>query len=308
LYHKQKNYSWFKNYTGCFLKYSALLILLLNTNSIQAQYFPQGNPNARPSKSKQPKVVPRFPPQVYRTDTTYAKKMKEDSLRKAGLLKPSTTNTAVVNAAKPVNKYESDTLITLVSSKQDVNGNTIKVFEYAAGRKKFRRTIIVGAVNQLNRPFNIDTIDKDSITVQVVKKNHRLYVYHKHKFLTSYQCVFGPPHLEQKQKEGDRKTPEGWFKILEIRGHGEWVNFMLLDYPNQESYKIWEENKRSGVVKSSDRIGSAIGIHGVWDGGDMAIDARKNWTDGCVALKRADVTELVKLVKIGTSVNIRKNP
>ncbi len=294
-------------------KYFITIILCTIAILADAQYFPQYD-QQKPRKRKQ-KEIPRFPPQVNRLvnrDSLENAQRITDSLAKLSKkytppVKPAstTTNTAKVN--KPTPKPYSDTVIRVISEKTDVNGNIIKEIEIATGKKKWRQTSITGG-RQLNKPFNPDTINKDSITIQIVKKNYRMYIYHKHKFLTAYKCVFGPPHMEQKVKEGDRKTPEGWFKILEIRDHKEWSKFMLIDYPNEDSYKIWAENQASGKAKAGDKIGGAIGIHGVWDGGNMAIEQKKNWTDGCIALKNEDVIELSKIVQPGTVINVRKTP
>jgi hypothetical protein len=275
-----------------------ILFSLLCFNAIlpkiaEAQLYPEYNP---PPRKKKQKEIPRFPPQFHSRDTIG--KSKKDSIA---------NKTAAAIKGKPLPRPvpKSDTTIRIISKKTDAMSNTYIEQEIIVGNRKWRQTIVVGGI-ALNKPFNADTIDKDSITIQVVKKNQKMYVYHKHRFLTAYKCVFGPPHLEQKEHEGDRRTPEGWFKILVIRPHKEWNTFMLIDYPNPESYKIFEANIQDGIVKKGDKIGGAIGIHGVWEGADMVVDQKRNWTDGCIALKIADLEELKKIVQPGTPIYIRR--
>ena len=74
---------------------------------------------------------------------------------------------------------------------------------------------------------------------------------------------------------------------------------MLIDYPNEESRQLFEENKRKGLIPPNASIGGLVGIHGIWPNGDNVIDLKHNWTDGCISLKNADVEELSKLVKPG---------
>lgn len=156
----------------------------------------------------------------------------------------------------------------------------------------------------INRPFSPDTIDKSKITIQVYKQFGRVYVYHKDNFLTAYRCVFGTNPQGQKLCEGDKKTPEGWFTITNIRPHDKWTMFMDFDYPNAESYKNFEEAKKNGTIPQSARIGGLVGIHGIWNGGDDAVKRKFNWTDGCVSLCNSDVKELSKIVQPGTRIYI----
>jgi hypothetical protein len=275
-----------------------IFVGLLSTPKIcLAQLFPDFEQAAKPRKKKQ-KEIPKFPPQFHSRDTTKAVK---DSVAK---LKTPTISPFGKPIPKPV-PPRTDSFVRIISKKEDANGNTIIEQETIVGKKKTRQTIISGGIS-LNKPFNIDTINRDSITIQVVKKSYRMYIYHKHKFLTAYKCVFGPNYLEQKQKEGDRRTPEGWFKILVIRPHKEWNTFMLIDYPNAESFKNFSENLAGGIITKDSKIGGAVGIHGVWQDADMVVDQKRNWTDGCISLKIADLEQLSKLVKVGTPIFITK--
>jgi L,D-transpeptidase catalytic domain len=275
----------------------ALLMMLGHAQNSYAQLFPEFEQANKPRKKKQ-KEIPKFPPQFHSRDTTAAVK---DSIAKI-------RQTVISPFGRPIYKPtapRTDSFVRIISRKEDANGNVITEQETVVGKKKTRQTIIAGGIS-LNKPFNIDTINRDSITIQVVKKSFRMYIYHKHKFLTAYKCVFGPNYLEQKQKEGDRRTPEGWFKILVIRPHKEWNTFMLIDYPNAESFKNFSENLSGGIITKDSRIGGAVGIHGVWQDADMVVDQKRNWTDGCISLKIADLEQLSKLVKVGTPIFITK--
>jgi L,D-peptidoglycan transpeptidase YkuD (ErfK/YbiS/YcfS/YnhG family) len=280
------------------LQFWVIIIGLFTTPLIaSAQLYPDYQTASKPKPKKQ-KVLPRFPPQFHSRDTT---KAVRDSLAKIQATSKTSTGKLTPKSAAP----RTDSFVRIISKKEDVNGNTIIEQETVVGKKKTKQTIIVGGLS-LNKAFNPDTINKDSISIQVVKKSHKMFIYHKHKFLTAYKCVFGPNYLEQKQKEGDRRTPEGWFKILEIRPHKEWHTFMLLDYPNEESYKNFAANKANGAIDKNASIGGAVGIHGVWAGADMVVDQKRNWTDGCISLKIADLEQLNKIIKVGTPIFITR--
>ncbi|MBL7766323.1 MAG: L,D-transpeptidase [Chitinophagaceae bacterium] len=181
----------------------------------------------------------------------------------------------------------------------DSKGNKIETATDKMGQKVTTTTITIPSV--LNKPFNADTIDKDSISIKVLKAKYRLQVFYKGKILTAYKCVFGPNCTLQKMQEGDRRTPEGTFTILDVKEHDKWEKFMLLDYPNEESRRIFEQAKANGLIPANARIGGSVGIHGIWMNGDNVIDLKHNWTDGCVSLKNSDVEELAKIIKPGVT-------
>ncbi len=182
----------------------------------------------------------------------------------------------------------------------DSKGNKVETSSTTKKGEKVT-TVVISKPPVLNRKFSLDTIITDSISLKVFKSKNRLQVYHKGKILTAYKCVFGPYHLLQKQQEGDRRTPEGVFTILSMKDHDKWDKFMLLDYPNEESQRLFEENKAKGLIPSQARIGGLVGIHGIWPNGDNVIDLKHNWTDGCVSLKNKDVEELATLIKPGVT-------
>lgn len=198
-------------------------------------------------------------------------------------------------------------LIKQSTTKQLPKKNTkhkgqVKMVKKADGSVVRQTTINLGPV--IDRPFNADTIDKNRIVLQVYKKYDRLYIYHKGKFLTAYHCVFGKNKLGQKYSEGDKRTPEGWFSITEVRKHAKWAYFMGIDYPNVKSRENHAMAKARGVIPANARIGGSVGIHGVWKGGDMAVKNKFHWTDGCVSLSNDNVAKVAQIVQPGTRIYI----
>ncbi len=214
----------------------------------------------------------------------YNLKLKEEEKKKQELAKKQVP-------ATPKNG------VTVVA--YDSKGNKIESSTNKSGNKVTTTTIVLPPV--LNRKFNADTIDTDSIALRVVKAKHRLNVYYKGHLLTAYKCVFGPTPALQKKCEGDRCTPEGTFTIQNVKDHNKWDKFMLIDYPNEESRKLFEENKRNGLIPKNASIGGLVGIHGIWSQGDNVIDMKHNWTDGCISLKNSDIEELSKIIKPGVT-------
>ena len=61
--------------------------------------------------------------------------------------------------------------------------------------------------------------------------------------------------------EGDKRTPEGKFKVLLKKIHPKWGFELLLDYPNEESIHKFKERIEEGLVPHNARFGSGIAIH-----------------------------------------------
>jgi lipoprotein-anchoring transpeptidase ErfK/SrfK len=79
---------------------------------------------------------------------------------------------------------------------------------------------------------------------------------------------------------------------------------MLLNYPTSVSWQRFRSAKREGIIPQTATIGGAVGIHGVPDHADYAIDQCQNWTAGCISLKTHDIEELASVCQKGTHVHI----
>ncbi|WP_121352470.1 L,D-transpeptidase family protein [Flavisolibacter nicotianae] len=142
--------------------------------------------------------------------------------------------------------------------------------------------------------------------IVVDKKKYELSVYDAKGWFATYPVVFGNNSLDDKRMEGDRKTPEGQFKINQKRPHEKWDRYMGIDYPNQESIAKFNMRKQRGEIPSWAKPGGGIGIHGTWPDDDYVVDHFRNWTNGCISLKRHDVEDLYSYIPVGTPVYIRK--
>jgi L,D-transpeptidase catalytic domain len=148
------------------------------------------------------------------------------------------------------------------------------------------------------------SVDRSQISLLVEKSKYRLTVFYRQKAVKSYPVVFGGNPTGDKLQEGDKKTPEGIFRIREQYPHAEWSKFLWLDYPTQYSWQKHHRAKVTGQINPFSSIGGEVGIHGVPQGYDTSIDARSNWTLGCVSLKNKDIDELYEFTQIGTIVEI----
>jgi len=116
---------------------------------------------------------------------------------------------------------------------------------------------------------------------------------------------FGPNwNSGPKRQRGDRKTPEGEYRVLEHRTSREvypdvtYLPALYLDYPNERDV---EASAELGVDP-----GDAIMIHGPHpDVPERLLATRGDWTDGCAALTAAQIEYLMRFTREGTPVTIR---
>jgi murein L,D-transpeptidase YafK len=145
-----------------------------------------------------------------------------------------------------------------------------------------------------------------TVYIIIDKSEYALQIYDDEGWYATYPVVFGNKDLSDKMMEGDRKTPEGNFKITSKKSHEKWHKMLMLDYPNQESWDKFKQRKAQGMLPKSAKIGGGIAIHGTWPKDDIVVDDYTNWTNGCIALKNEDLDEVESFLPIGTKVTIRR--
>ncbi len=142
--------------------------------------------------------------------------------------------------------------------------------------------------------------------IVISKKDYELKVYDDEGWYATYPCVFGSNDLRDKFMEGDKRTPEGKFKVLLKKIHPKWGFELLLDYPTEESVHKFRERKFEGLVPRNARIGSGIAIHATRPQEEWTVDYFQNWTDGCVSLKYTEAKDLYSYIPVGTPVTIER--
>lgn len=134
----------------------------------------------------------------------------------------------------------------------------------------------------------------------LVEKNlRRMTLLAGGQVIRTYRIALGGNPEGPKEKQGDKKTPEG---IYYIKGRNKNSRFYLslhISYPNEEDIR---RAKKMGVSP-----GGNIMIHGLkndfsWMG---AAHTQNDWTEGCIAVTNEEIEEIEKLVPNGTPVEIR---
>ena len=139
----------------------------------------------------------------------------------------------------------------------------------------------------------------------VDKSDYELKVYDDEGWYATYPVVFGNNSLADKKMEGDKKTPNGSFKVLLKKIHPKWGPELLLDYPNEQSYELFHSRKAKGIIPKNAKIGNGIAIHATRPQEEWTVDNFYNWTDGCVSVKYTEMKDLFSYIPVGTTVTIQ---
>ena len=145
----------------------------------------------------------------------------------------------------------------------------------------------------------------------VSKSARRLELYSQDRLVRTYRVALGSDSVDDKERAGDRRTPEGDFYVCVKNAASKFTLSLGLSYPNREDA---ERGLRDHLITRAahDRIVAALDrrVRPPWDtalGGEIFIHgggAASDWTWGCVALDDADIRELFDAVPLGTPVSI----
>ena len=148
--------------------------------------------------------------------------------------------------------------------------------------------------------------------IVVTKSARRLELYSDDAVVRSYKIGLGLSPVEDKVRQGDRRTPEGEFYVFTKNDRSAFYLSLGLSYPNIEDA---ERGLRDKLItrRQHDAIVSAIKRKATPPqntplGGDIYIHghgASSDWTWGCVALENADMKELFDVIRVGTPVTIK---
>lgn len=181
----------------------------------------------------------------------------------------------------------------------------IALLSFVPIKKKKKATAKKVSSAKLIKPVIKDSIENPYYII-VDKSDYELKVYDDEGWYATYPIVFGSKDLSDKMKEGDKRTPDGSFKVILKKIHPKWGPELLLDYPNDESFQKFSERKSKGLVPRNAKIGGGIAIHATRPQEEWTIDNFYNWTDGCVSVKYTEMKDLFSYIPLGTPVIIQQ--
>ncbi len=135
----------------------------------------------------------------------------------------------------------------------------------------------------------------NQLVILVSKLERKLTVYKGGIPIRTYDVGLGFNGLNDKLHAGDNATPEGEYKVIKKIAASQFGRALLINYPNEEDIKRFNEARKKGRLTPGSQIGGLIEIHG---GGKDGL------TRGCVALDDGEMEELFRMIPVGTPVTI----
>lgn len=155
-----------------------------------------------------------------------------------------------------------------------------------------------------------------NVSIVVEKSKHLLTLYNSDTVIAQYSVGLASHYTEgAKQQEGDKRNPEGEYKVCVLNDKSNFYLALGLNYPNANDAKRGLE---SGLITQQeyDEIISALNANQIpnWYtklGGQIMIHGQKgnlggqtDWTTGCIAVNNQVMDILWKYCKVGTKVTI----
>lgn len=185
------------------------------------------------------------------------------------------------------------------------------------------KTIVAGDSAKVI-PALPDSLAKEDTLLVAYKHLYRMQLYYSGKLIKTYIIGLGQEPIGHKQQQGDNRTPEGDYRIIE-KAVGPFnetnpylgTRWMRINYPNntdaksgldkkyisQDEYnKIVAQNKAGLQPLKTTKLGGGIGIHGWY--GSWPGDDKQDLTWGCITMQNDQVEDLYPRVGVQTRLII----
>ncbi|HEV7136370.1 MAG TPA: L,D-transpeptidase family protein [Steroidobacteraceae bacterium] len=132
----------------------------------------------------------------------------------------------------------------------------------------------------------------------VRKSRRRLYLMDGDRIVRSYKVALGLEPNGPKERDGDFRTPEGWYHLARRNPRSDYFLSIQISYPNS-----------GDLVRARQhhwQPGGSIMIHGLPNRlkNSPWYYRHNDWTDGCIAVSDADMVEIWLLTHDGMPIDI----
>lgn len=145
-----------------------------------------------------------------------------------------------------------------------------------------------------HRPSKVDR-------VLVLKARHEMLLYAGRNVVARYPVGLGSVPVGAKQREGDKRTPEGRYLLDYKNANSAYFRSIHVTYPDAADRA---RARRAGVPP-----GGAIMVHGQPNDPVVRAAVRAypfpDWTDGCIALSNADMADFWARIQVPVPIEIR---
>lgn len=140
--------------------------------------------------------------------------------------------------------------------------------------------------------------ERGAAAIIVDKAAYKLFLIRNGRLEAVFPVELGRNPYDDKVKEGDSCTPEGFYKVTWKRDRGNTIFYraLFINYPNGKDKEEFRSLVESGQLPPGAKTGGDIEIHGSGSG-KPGNAGGYNWTLGCVALSNEDIDVLFEAVE-----------
>jgi murein L,D-transpeptidase YafK len=135
--------------------------------------------------------------------------------------------------------------------------------------------------------------------IVVYKHQRKLALLAGGKEIKVYRVGLGTEPVGAKRRQGDHRTPEGVYVLDARNEQSHYYKALHISYPGPQDREF---AKQHGVLTGGD-----IMLHGT--PAEFAppreSDPPYDWTDGCIAVRNREMDEILRMVAVGTPIEIR---
>ena len=173
---------------------------------------------------------------------------------------------------------------------------------YARMKKRIALVLLLvfgAAMAWANWPTSSLPEDTKVDRVLMEKARRTLTLFRGQQALKRYRVSLGGQPVGAKEREGDNKTPEGTYRIVEHKRDSSYHRALRISYPEARDLR------RASAAQVDP--GCDIMIHGMKNGLGLVGRWHRlfDWTAGCIALTNSEMDQMFTLVTDGTPVEIR---
>ena len=134
--------------------------------------------------------------------------------------------------------------------------------------------------------------------IVVRKAQRRMYLMDGDTIVRSYKIALGLEPVGPKERDGDFRTPEGWYRLARRNPRSDYFLSIQISYPNGADLRRahlhhWQPGGSIMNHGLPNRLKNSPGYY-----------RHNDWTDGCIAVSDADMVEIWLLTREGMPIDI----
>ena len=98
-------------------------------------------------------------------------------------------------------------------------------------------------VTKLEKKYPDTALKANIDSIMVLKSKREMYIFNHHKLLKVYHVCLGNNPIGAKQFEGDGKTPEGLYKIVDKYPFGQNHKYLSISYPSPKDIEFAKKGR-----------------------------------------------------------------